>query len=60
LTEKDYEQYKKELNALEDKYIDISIENKKSKNPDAYRVSYFVGLIPQWEPRLFHEIKKDY
>lgn len=60
LTEKEYEQYKKGLKELEEKYIDVSIKTRKSKNKGAFRVSSFIGVIPKWEPHIFHEVKKDY
>jgi len=60
LTEKDYQDLQKDFNALEEKYIRLSLKNRKSKNKKAFRVSSFVGLIPKWEPGLFQDIKKDY
>jgi hypothetical protein len=60
ITDKEYELYKKEQELLEDKYINISLKNRKSKNKDAYRISVLIGAIPKWEPSVFTEIKKDF
>lgn len=58
ITEEQQNAYFKELNELEKKYINISLQNRKNETKDARRVSAFMVLIPSWEPKFFNEIKK--
>lgn len=60
LTEKEYDNYKKEILALEDKYINLSVQNRKVNNPAAFRVSVLINTISKWEPSVFTDIKKDF
>jgi hypothetical protein len=60
MTKKEYEQYKKELKVLEEKYINIAMKNRKSKTKETFRVSSLVCVIPKWETHVFYDVKKDY
>ncbi len=60
ITAEEYELYKKEMKSLEEKYINISIKNRESKNNNAFRVSSIIGIIPEWEPSIFHKVEKNY
>ncbi|MBX9621835.1 MAG: DUF4423 domain-containing protein [Alphaproteobacteria bacterium] len=57
LTKEQYKKSREELKALENKYINLSIKNKKSKNSSGYRISALFSLIPNWEPDVFHKIE---
>ncbi len=57
LTEAQYKESREELKALEEKYFNLSVKNRKSKNANAFRVSATFGLIPHWEPDVFHNIE---
>jgi hypothetical protein len=60
LSPKEHESLKKDLAALEEKYIRLSVKNRKSTKNDAYRVSSLFVLFPIWEPSVFTEIKKSF
>jgi len=57
ITEEQQNAYLKELKDLQDKYIDLAIQNRENKTPNARRVSGFMVLIPNWEPSLFSDVK---
>ena len=57
LTEEEFKQSKKDLEALEEKYIELSLKNRKEKNKKAFRVSAIIGLISKWEPTIFHKVE---
>lgn len=59
LTGKEFDNYKKEIIALEDKYINLSLKNRKANNLNAFRVSVLVNIISKWEPSIFSNIKGD-
>ncbi len=60
LTEAEYLQYRKDLEILGEKYIDLSLRNRKSKNLNAFRISTLFNFISEWEPKVFNEVKKDF
>lgn len=57
LTNAEYEEYQNELEAIREKYIQVSKNNLNSKKQDAFRVSIISNAIPNWEPELFTNIK---
>ncbi len=59
ITNKQHQAYLKELHDLENKYIDISVQNKQSNIKGAHRVFGVMVLIPHWEPSLFYNIKQE-
>ena len=60
LTQKEYEHYKREMKTLENKYITISMRNRKSNNPASFRTSVLTQIIPKWEPNIFNDVRKNF
>lgn len=60
LTSAEYKQYEKEIEALRQKYIDISKGNINAKKSEVINVSIMHNSILNWEPELFNNIKKDF
>lgn len=57
LTKEQYQKAREELKAFEEKYINLSVKNRKSKSFNAYRISAVFSLIPDWEPGVFYKIE---
>lgn len=60
LAKSEYNEYRQELVALQDKYINISLKNRSTNSPNTFIVSTLNSLIPEWEPEVFTEIKNDF
>ncbi len=58
ITEEEHQAFLEEFDALGKKYTNISLENRKNKNPEAHRVSTCTVFIPNWEPTFFKEVKR--
>lgn len=57
ITEAEFDEFKKEMVALEDKYVNLSLKNRKNIHSNAFRVSVLVNMIPKWEPGLFTDVR---
>lgn len=57
ITEDQHQAFLKDLYELDQKYVALSLENRKTANKNAHRVSMIRGLIPNWEPSFFKKVK---
>lgn len=57
ITDDQHQAFLKELYELDQKYVALSLENRKTGNKDAHRVSMLRALIPNWEQSFFKKVK---
>lgn len=59
ITDDQYDAYLKDLYEIDQKYVALSVENRRTDNKNAHRVSLFRTTIPNWEPSFFKKVKMD-
>lgn len=59
ITDDQYQAFLKDLYELDQKYVALSLKNRKTGDKNAHRISMMRVLFPNWEPSFFKKVKVD-